>query len=890
MIQTYFKVGAIFSALTLSLAWPLASSTPLVAQDVRIQGMGLQEREVMERLRSSGLSASQIRTLLSQQGYPAGTGESYLQAMESGGFPQGNEDPTAILRSIEEARRTGLLDDRLGAPLDFGRWDGLQEERERRSEPDPDSIPVFGRDLFAQSSPMSQAPLAGPVPAGYRVGPGDELLVVITGEVERVFNPVVSQEGWVVFPGVGRVAVSGLTTDELQQTLESRFALIYSGLRDEQGTTFLHASLGRLRATQVMVVGEVERPGAQILSAGNTDPLRALYLAGGPTRNGTFRNIQVIRNGVTVGTLDIYDYLDSGRLGGTVQLRDEDVLFVPLVGPRVEVTGAVARPAYFEPLPGEGLGRILDLAGGLRAEAHSGVIQLERFLPDELRDGGRDREVVDVVLGAEEGAWRNLNLRDGDRIAVLPALAEAANPVVVSGAVWRPGRYGVGADDRLSHLLARAGGLLPDALAGRVQLFRLTPDRRWTLTPVSLQDGAPVDDVTVGPEDRIHVVASRELRSSESVRVRGWVQRPGAFPFARGMTLADLLLLAEGVQPGAFEGAAEVTRVIRASERQDSLTQRFMVDLPEGLFEPGPQGAVIPPDHPAASFRLEPEDQVFVRRAPGYQEQRLINVTGEVLFPGEYALNVRGERIADVLARAGGITSEAYPDGLQLWRYREMPPRAPEANGGSGGSMPGDSLRDGSEALSADGAEDRREGDLRERAPGLRSQEDEVLTPVPSEPLAEELDPWRARTRVAVSFDEFERRPDSRANIQLEEGDSIHIPTYIPTVDVRGAVEVETKVLWREGAGVDYYLSQAGGYAPRADKSRTRVVYANGEVDVTQRTLWVFRHGPDRPDPGSVIEVPYRPESAQGLGLGQIISLTTSVLTAGSALLIALRR
>ncbi|MEX2526754.1 MAG: SLBB domain-containing protein [Gemmatimonadota bacterium] len=902
------------------LVWLLLGGLSLVpgarALDAQVQippgvsRMSAQEGEVLRRLQSSGYTADEIRQLMRRQGVSGGMGESYLQAMEGYGDPSPMDDPTALLRAIEMDR---FYRDQVPEASDRS-WS--EERRDFRDTPEEDLGPrPFGSHLFQRAVSEFESRLAGPPPLGYRIAPGDELLLVLTGDVERVFNPMVSPEGWVVLPGVGRVPVAGSTLPQLQDELYRRFSQVYSGLTGgPEATTFLHVSLGRLRTLEVFVLGEVRRPGAHHLPPGAADPLSALYLAGGPTQEGSFRRVRVVRGGQEVGEVDVYSYLLEGRTERAIALQDGDVLFVPLAGPRVVVQGSVPREALFELRDGDGLGTVLGFAGGIRPDAHAGFLQIERYLAPEARAGGRDREVLDIPLDGKGAAVSGGDaLQDGDRVTVLPAREEVGNPVAVSGAVWRPGRYGVAAGDRVSDLLARAGGVLPDAERGRVQLFSLDADRRWRMVAASLEGGGVMPDPEVSPEDRLHVVASRDLVENQVVRISGWVRNPGEYVFSRGMTLTDLVLLAGGLREGAFPDHAEISRAIRSVTRSPVLSVREYVPLPEGLLEPSPAGPSLDAQHPAVVFRLQGNDQVFIRRAPGYQAQELVTITGEVELPGEYPLEARGERLLDLLERSGGLTSEAFADGVQVWRVRDRGEfREQELQdltlrngadglqsllGGEGRQLlpsgtqrrePGDTTlearaRDGEEARQAAQEDSLRMGD----EPPRPLSRDTVQMPTRRLELPD--DPPR-RTRVALRMEEVRQRPNEEVNLRLEAGDSIHVPTFVPTVEVRGSVEVETKVLYRPGADVEYYLRQAGGVTAEGDNGRVRVTFANGEVDVRRRMLWLFRRGPGAPDPGSVVFVPIRPPRDATGQTREVVNIATSVATAIAALLIATSR
>jgi protein involved in polysaccharide export with SLBB domain len=796
------------------------------------------------------------------------------------------------LAGTDAGRRAGL--DSLGrVPPDSVRM--LDEVREPDRGP-----PVFGREVFRRATSEFQPVRTGPVPPDYRVGPGDQLVVVLTGAVQQAWELRVNDEGWIVVPDAGRVFVSGQEIERLRETLRQRLSRSFSSLAGQDPATHLTVTLGQLRTNQVFVVGEVERPAAYTVSSLAT-VLSALYYAGGPTRNGSFRTIRVNRGGETVATLDLYDYLVDGRTSDDVRLEQGDVVFVPPAGSRVEIQGPVARPGIFGLQEGETLRDLLRYAGGVQADAELARVQIRRILAPDQRRPGRDRAVLDVPVGdlEAEGA-APVALRDGDRVSVFAVLDEARNEVQLSGAVWRPGTYGVDEDTRLWDLIDRAGGLRPDALRGRAQIQRLQADYTRRMIPVSLATGPddqPAENPRIEGMDQVMVFARRELREDMAVSIGGWVREPGVYPFSDGMTVADLVLQAGGLRTGVYVDSAEVARLIVSQARSDTLTRRYTVSLDSTLVFEGREGArsfyrslaeeagpVTPAgDSGAYGFELQNLDAVYVRRSPGFEPQRRVVLTGEVRFPGPYSIQTREERISDLIRRAGGLTDQAYAAGFQLWRESDLGQEEPDtltalqfaaraqAVGDIVGrdTLPEGRARGGPEAV-ADSA-------LRARA---------RLTS--GGPAPEALGP-AGRTRVGVDLVRAMERPGADADMLVEPGDSLHVPGYQPTVAVRGAVTVPTLVQWREGAGADYYIDQAGGYAPDADEGRARVQFANGEVATRGGSFLFFGGGLPDPDPGSTVTVPFEPPEppGQGISTGQLVTILTSVLGSITTIIVA---
>jgi protein involved in polysaccharide export with SLBB domain len=858
-------------------------------------GRQVTDEELLQRLRDSGMSPAQMRRELEHRGWDPGRAAPWVSALEgrTDRVPPGTERVSILqILARQEAERDRPWSDR-GVIADL--------------EPEP-GPPIFGRQLFRRTTAQFDPVTVGPVPPGYRVGPGDQLLLVITGDVELAYELTVGREGWVVIPDVGRAMVHGRTMDEVRELLFERLSRVYSGIRrDQDATTFFDVTLGRLRLNEIFVIGDVERPSAYAVSSLGTI-LTALYYAGGPSRSGSFREIHINRGGETVGRVDLYDYLVQGRAEGDVRLEHGDVIFVPVAERRVEISGAVVRPGLYELREGEDLRDLLRFAGGVEPAAELRRVQIQRILPQEERGPGRDRAILDVSVGRlDDPAREPISVRQGDRITVFAVLDQPDNHVTITGGVWRPGTYGVSEGTRLWDVIERAGGLLPDVVYGRAQVQRLQDDWTRRLIPVSLdqaESGSPSDNPLLRGRDEIFVYAARDLRETSQVSIGGWVREPGIYPYSEGMTVADLILRAGGLRTGAYLAGAEVSRLVMAQERTAQLTENFEVPLDSALvfdrsgaggFENRPSGLSR---SEAAAFELQNLDAVYVRKAPGFDPLDQVVITGEVMFPGPYSISSRGERLSELVERAGGLTDAAYVEGFQLWRARDEDIARRD-----------DPARERARLAGPAGLPEVDEGMIRELERRIQTEEDPQVrremervlaavrdaegarggADVPGRTAGQPAPGQTRRTRVGIDFREVSRDPDGRSNVLVQPRDSIHVPGFIPTVDVRGAVAAPTKVLYRPGASLNYYIRQAGGYVEQADEDRVRVQFANGEVATRGRSFLFLGGGIARPDPGSVIIVP-EADPRDGIQFREVIGVMTSTATAIAALLVAFSR
>lgn len=673
-------------------AAPAASQVGDTAQLRRQMEASGGAQQALERLRASGMTRAQMRAQLQMAGYDPNLADPYYDALEgrTSGLPGG--DDAQFLRALDEmdvaepdsavtpSQTDQLMEAELWrAELRF-RSDSLYRARLQRQDSlalaragiTESGLPLFGRDMFARLTTEFEPVTTGPVDADYRLGPGDEVDLILTGDVELAYRLDVTREGYLVIPDVGQVSVNGLTLGMLEERLYDRLGQVYSGVRrGPEATTRFQVSLGSLRANQVYVTGEAERPSAYVLSATAT-PFNALYRAGGPAITGSFRNIEVRRGGSIVATVDLYGYLMEGRTAQDVRLNNGDMVFVPLAGPRVVVQGQVRRPAVYEVRAGEGLRDVLAFAGGFRPQAVVERVHVERILPPEQRQPGLDRVVLDISIEELMATGRAIAIRDGDVVTVFAISEERRRLVTVSGEVNRPGPYEWVPGMTLADLLSRAQGVEPSAYEGRVHIFRLDEtDMSRSLLRVPLDAGA-AGAVALADRDSVVIYSRAVLSRPRQVRIEGLVKQPGTYTLAEGMTLQDLVLAAGGYRHGAYELEAEVARRPDPLNRTDTTAVTVQVPL-SGSSRAGGDGAGLPAWTPAADeVSLRHGDVVYIRRAPGYEEPRVVMVTGEVAFPGPYTLESRDERLASLIRRAGGLTDEAYAPGARLVRGGQL--------------------------------------------------------------------------------------------------------------------------------------------------------------------------------------------------------------------------
>jgi polysaccharide export outer membrane protein len=864
-------------AVLVALASPLAAQVPSTAQQrlpspaqaeelLRTQPQLVQE--LRQRLMQSGLTPDQVRSRLRASGYPEDMLDDYLQGADTTRMAQIGP------RTIDAARALGILSDQAADSLEVvdstrvisdsmrALLDSMKLARSDslRADSLADSIAVlrggglklFGIETFRRTSTSFQPVQTGPVDENYRLGAGDVLVLILTGDVERVQTLTVTREGFVVIPQVGQLYVANLTLGQVKDQLYSRLGRVYSGVRrGPNATTRFQLSIARLRSIQVFVTGDVVRPGAYQMSSAGT-VLTALYAAGGPTANGSFRHVEIRRGRTLVDSLDLYEYLLHGSNPTDVRLQSGDVVFVPVHGGFASVTGKVVRPAIYELRPDETLRDAIAFAGGFEPSAGQARVTIHRILPAGARGGGGRARVV-VAVGADQfsgGLAPAVPMAAGDSVTVHAVPDRQRGYVTVRGNVWVEGEVGFTPGMKLSDAIRLAGGPKPDVYLPRILVTRMREDSTFVQLRSGFADslGHVRDDLALEDEDEIRVFSRTTFQPERYVAVVGAVRRPGRVPYREGMTMRDVILLADGLTQDA-QLEAEIAR-LPEDRPAGALAQTVRVSLDSSFLfarrvaagggsDRGTDGAGTAGDTP-----LQPYDNVLVLRQGEWGLQRTVALTGQVKSPGRYSLRSKTERLADLIERAGGLTKEAYADGIQFYRNYD-------------GTQPTgtDRLQP---VLASDGA----------RRDSLR----------PS--IAE---------RVGIDLPRVLEDTTFRDNLILAAGDSIHIPEFNPIVLVQGAVNSPGAVAFTPGKNLDWYVNAAGGYTQAADNRHPYVTQPNGEREGVKRKAVLADNVP-RPNPGAVIFVPTRTVQESPSNVTGIIATAAQLLGALVTIIVVARR
>ena len=674
-----------------------------------------------------------------------------------------------------------------------------------------ETLRPFGYEIFENPPSTFEPTLNVATPEMYQLGPGDEVVITVWGDTKLYNQLPVNREGNVLVPDVGPVGAYGYTIQQFREKLLKRMSMIYSGLKGGStgATAFLDVSLGKLRTIQVFVTGEVERPGGYALSSMSTT-LHALYLAGGPSVNGSMRDIQVIRSGKSPFEFDLYDYIIRGSKNNDTRLQNGDIVFVPPAGRRAAIAGVVVRPAIYELNEGETLSDLIQLAGGLRFDAYIERIHIERVVPfDQRAKFNRDLLDFDLKFKSINALKKSSEvMQDGDIVSIFPISDLPQNRVTIVGNVRKPGVFELRSGMRIKDLISEADSLDRNTFAERGNLLRLLPNLRREIIPFSPKRaiaGDEKENFVLMNEDTVIIYKESQFFPEHKVTIAGAVRNPGSFPRNEGMTVADLVVIAGGLKEEATIKGWEVSRI--DSTDLSTYSRVYKIDMHADYWN----------DRGSTRFSLEDFDFVFVPANPKYSHQKIVQVGGYVMFPGLYSIRSEGERLAEIIKRAGGVRPGAYLEGSKFVRksidLTWNPTEATEA------AVTSTTLFD-----------------------SLKSTKKASTTTTSG---------W-----VPIDFKEALEDPTSRDNLAMEEGDSIYVAYLEDLVAVKGEVFVPSSVVYKRGESVSYYVRQGGGFTEEADGAKVVVFLPGGKK--WEPSTWPF---PD-PEilPGSLVYVPKKIE------------------------------
>ncbi len=665
--------------------------------------------------------------------------------------------------------------------------------------PSTRNLQQFGYTLFA-SRVSTFAPVANvPVSDDYVIGPGDQLKMLMWGRINNTLNLTVGRDGAVSIPEIGPLQVAGLSFAQTKKLIEDHAGQI-TGVK-------VDVTMGKLKTIQVYVVGEVQQPGAYTVSA-LSHVSNALGAAGGITKIGSLRKVELRRGNQLVRVIDLYSLLLAGNEQGDEQLQPGDVIFVPVIGPVVGMIGNVKRPAIYElGRPGESLDSVIKLGGGISAFGYLQRVQVERV------DAHQKRIALDVDLN--EIRSQHFEIRDGDLIKIYPVLPTQQDIVTVRGSVNRPGKFQWHQGMRVSDVVQLAEGPAPHTFF-KYALIRRKEGKARTVRLVPVDLGEAMADVVGGPqdlsleqEDELTVFSESQMKYLPTVQVFGEVRNPGYYVMSQGMHVSDLLYLAGGLKDDAYQKDAEIarTQVINGSHTSHTFMDVDLRAAMSGTDEHNPE--------------LVANDQLFVRRASDWHLPWVVQVRGMVQRPGPYTIH-DGERIASVLERSGGLLPEAYLPATVLIRQsiKELQQkRLEEARQRLQASIVRIQMNPGT--INQLAAAQNPQNQNPATSPQTLSALQHVLT---------ETEGQQAQGRLVIHMHPLNELANSPDNVVMVDQDQVTIPRRPDAVNVLGQVYSPNAIVYRPGLTTSDYLNQAGGPNEGADPNHIMVIKADGSV------------------------------------------------------------
>lgn len=632
----------------------------------------------------------------------------------------------------------------------------------------PGAKRVFGRNIFTSRN-LTFAPSNNlPTPINYVLGPGDEVIIDIWGTNQATIRRTISQDGTINIPDVGIISLNGMSIKQADAYMKRKLGQIYS-VDGDDAKSEIKLSLGNIRTIQINMMGEVANPGTYYLSS-LSNIYHALHKAGGVSELGTLRDVQLIRKGKVVATIDIYDFIREGKMEQTI-LEEGDIINVPAYDIIVGIEGNVKRPMSYELNKGETIADLIEYAAGFTGDAYIKNLRM-------IRRNGSEYQIFTI----NESDYAGFELMEGDVVTVGAMLDRFENKLEIKGAVYRPGIYELGNEiGTVKQLIEKAEGLKGDAFTNRALITREREDLTLELLPVDIKAilAGTAPDVKLVRNDILYIPSIHDLKDRGDITVGGEVARPGTFVFTENTTLEDAIMLAGGLLESASTVKIEVSRRIKNSsstEQTDKIGKVYSFAFKDGYVLDGESG-----------FLLEPYDRVFVRRSPGYVTQSSVSISGEVVFPGTYILTHKEERLSDLVNKAGGINTWAYVKGARLLRRMNAEEYARLAAAG------------------------------------------EVLENINDNIDVSDIDRSRVYS-VGIDLVAALAKPGCDADLVLREDDMLIIPEYINTVKISGNVMYPNVVTYDSSMTVKDYVQMAGGYGFRTKKSKSYVIYLNGTV------------------------------------------------------------
>lgn len=794
----------------LFILFALLQSSEIIAQDLlnvndlsSIKVDNLSESDLMKiktQLQSKNMTLDQAEPIALAKGMPAAEFAKLRARI----------DRPTLKETTSNIKQTNIGGDR------------EQEKITNAKVKDTENSQIFGSELFDNPTLNFEPDLKLATPMNYILGPGDELQVSVYGVQEYNESIPVSVEGKITIQYVGQIAVSGISIEAATQKIKAAIARVYSTV--SSGQSKVSVSLSRIRTIKITVVGG-KQPGNYSVSSLAT-VYNALHLAGGPGKNGSYRNIELIRNNKVYRNVDIYNFLVKGDQSDNVSLKENDVIRIPAYSQRVTINGEVKRPGIFEMKKGETFAQLLNFASGFNEFAYTASVNVTQKTAKEFK-------VRDIL----EKDFNSYLPQSGDVFQVTKILNRFENRIKIEGAVFRPNFYSFTEGMRISDLIDLAEGLKEDAYTQRARIVRLKSDLSTEIINANLAAALSGDanaDILLQREDIVTVYSVLDFREEYNITIAGEVKNPGEYTYLDNLTLNDLLVQAGGLT-GSASKRVEIARMVKSDTIDDSNPNRIELINLELTPENNEQ---------LKNYALMPFDVISIRRVAVYEKPQMVSISGAVVYPGSYVLENKKETIYNIVSRAGGLKDIANTHGVKIKR-----------------------------PLKADQVEQLQRVDL-----------NLSLSDSSSVKSNEKLKNQLKYATIPVDWNKIEKDPTHYSNVTLFPGDQIEVAEFNEGVRVSGNVLLNSEIPYRKGKSFQYYLSSVGGVDAKGWKKKAYIIYPNGKADVTGSFLF-FRSYP-KVLPDSQIIVPEKPErkklsAGEWVGFGSVISsLALLIITA----------
>ncbi len=800
------------------------------------QEKGVSQNEIAKQLLQKGVTPAQLREI--KKKYNAeknllGASDLLGSGNESNRLREKREET----EELRQKRDAGLVVSNREKSKKYSEEEQLNMLNDEMEFLDIDSIQyyndklssksqVFGRNIFNNELLTFEPAYNIPTPADYVLGAGDQVFIDVWGASENLVDAIISPDGKIIVEGVGPLHLAG-------KSVEAANKYVNDVLSTRYAESSISLTVGLVRSIQVQVLGEVVAPGSYTLSALST-AFNALYAAGGITDIGTLRSINVFRNGKSIATIDVYDFIFNGNNTGNIRLQDNDVINVGAYTSVVNIQGKVKRPMKYEMLADEPLAKLLKYTGGFTGDAYDEKLRV-------VRKSGREYSLYTV----DKKNMSAFTLCDGDSVHVDSVIPRFSNMVEVNGAVFFPGQYQFGEDVKtLKELIAAAGGVREDAFLNRAVLHHRNPDNTIDAKSIDLNGilNGTVADIELRNNDVLFVPSETEMKGEQTITVSGEVRFPGEYKFANNTKIEDIILQAGGLTDKASAVKIEVFRQLYdqfALSKSNEITDVYTFEVKNGFVVEG-----------GSDFVLEPYDVVYVRRNPQRTDIQTVRIQGAVNFEGDFAITSKKYRISDLLQAAGGLIEQAYIDGAYILR------RMTETEKTQRNTL----------------AKITRNSLYEDMLKSNANIDMNTLETLSNSKI--NLNDWYS---VPVELDRVIKKPGCDDDLLLRAGDVLYIPEYNSTIKISGEVEYPTTINWFEGKSLKYYINQAGGYTSGAKKKKVYAVYMDGSVKK------LSRFSKKSVKPGCEIVVP-RKAVRKRMSTGEIVTISTGTASLATML------